>query len=229
MLFRSNGGTYEPLADEVITAKNEKDLPNPLLSIIPLLVIVIALNAFKVPVEISILLGIVIGMILLFNNINLKDLPGMFTRGSTSSIGAITNTCAVVGFGGVVKGVPAFQTLIDTVTTLPGPPLVGAAIAVTVICGITGSASGGLGISVPIIGPIYTSMGVPAAAIHRVASVASSALDSMPHNGYIVTTLNICKTNHKEAYFPIFCLTVVLPAVATVLTVILFQIFPNLS
>ena len=66
--------------------------------------------------------------------------------------------------------------------------LLGAAIAVTVICGLTGSASGGLGIAIPLVGPTYVEMGVAPAALHRVASIASGALDSVPHNGYIAVS-----------------------------------------
>ena len=60
------------------------------------------------------------------------------------------------------------------------------------------------------------------------ASIASGCLDSLPHNGYIVTLLNICGCTHKEGYMPLFKLTVILPGLATVLAIILFQLFPNL-
>jgi H+/gluconate symporter-like permease len=223
----ANGGKYEALEGEVVVTKREDELPSPMASFIPFIATIVFLNVLKFKVEIAIVSSILVGFICLHKNINMKDLTGMFTRGSAGAISAIANTCAVVGFGSVVRSVPAFQPMVDMVTNLPGPPLAGAAIAVTVICGITGSASGGLGISIPIIGPIYLAMGVVPGALHRVAAIASGALDSLPHNGYVVTTLNICKANHKTAYMPIFWLTVVLPAIATVFAIVLFQFFPN--
>lgn len=222
------GGHYIAREGEEIAEIDISKLPSAPLSFIPLIVTVVSLNVFKFPVEVSVLLGVISGMVVFYNKINVKDFPGLFGRGATGALSAICNTCAVVGFGTVVKNVPAFQTLIDAVTHLPGPALLGAALAVTVICGITGSASGGLGIAIPIVGPVYVAMGVAPAALHRVTAIASGALDSMPHNGYIVTLLNLCGTNHKEAYMPIFNITVVLPIIAATLAIVLFQVFPNL-
>ncbi len=218
----------EKASDAAFSPVGDAKLPNPILALIPILVTIIAMNALGIPAPVSIALSIVVGLVLMFHFYDYKNLFDDFTKGAGSAVSAITNTCAVVGFGSVVRTVPAFQVLIDWVTNLPILPLLGAAIAVTVLCGICGSASGGLGIALPIVGPIYTSMGVPAAAIHRVASIASGCLDSLPHNGYIVTLLNICGCTHKEGYMPLFKLTVILPGLATVLAIILFQLFPNL-
>jgi len=223
------GGHYTPREGEELVEVNVSKLPSAWLSFVPLILTIVCLNVFKVPVEVSVLLGVISGLIIFYNKLDLKKFPAMFGRGAGGAISAICNTCAVVGFGSVVKNVPSFQILIDTVTHLPGPALVGAAIAVSVICGITGSASGGLGIAIPIVGPIYTAMGVPAAALHRVSAISSGALDSMPHNGYIVTLLNLCGISHKEGYMPLFNITVVLPAAATALAILLFTLFPGLA
>lgn len=214
--------------DEVKETIPHDRLPKAILAFIPILVTIVALNVLGIPVEISIFLSILVGLVLMNKQFDVKNLPKDFAQGAGSAVTAITNTCAVVGFGTVVKSVPAFQSLVDWVTTLPIPALMGAGIAVTVICSITGSASGGLGIAIPIVGPIYTAMGVPAAAIHRVASIASGALDSMPHNGYVVTLLNICGCTHKDAYLPVMKLTVILPFAAMFIAITLFQLFPFL-
>ncbi len=226
----AGGAHFEERSTDLQTQElpEEVNVPNPLIALLPIVITILAMNLFGVPAAISIALSIAVGLIIMFKSYDPKNLFNDFSKGAGSAVTAITNTCAVVGFGSVVKSTPAFQMLIDTVTSLPILPLFGAAIAVTVLCGIAGSASGGLGIALPIVGPIYTAMGVPAAAIHRVASIASGALDSLPHNGYIVTLLNICGCSHKEGYMPLFKLTVLLPAAATILSVILFQIFPSL-
>ena len=226
----AGGAHFEERSTDLQTQElpEEVNVPNPLIALLPIIITILAMNLFGIPAAISIALSIAVGLIIMFKSYDPKNLFNDFSKGAGSAVTAITNTCAVVGFGSVVKSTPAFQMLIDTVTSLPILPLFGAAIAVTVLCGIAGSASGGLGIALPIVGPIYTAMGVPAAAIHRVASIASGALDSLPHNGYIVTLLNICGCSHKEGYMPLFKLTVLLPAAATILSVILFQIFPSL-
>ena len=63
-------------------------------------------------------------------------------------------------------------------------------------------------------------------ALHRVVSIASGGLDSMPHNGYVVTLIrSICGETHRDAYFPLAKLTVVIPFLGTVLAIILFEVF----
>src|SRR3546814_15687407 len=68
---------------------------------------------------------------------------GGLSRGASGAVLAITNTCAVVGFGAVASLSPAFHMALGAVQHIPGDPLIGAAVAVTVIAGLTGSASGG--------------------------------------------------------------------------------------
>lgn len=224
----AKGGHFVAKEGEETVQLSEDEMPNVLLSFVPLIATIILMNAFGIPAAAAIFIGIVIGVILLNKTYKPSLIPSTFAGGATSAISAIANTSAVVGFGAVVKTIPLFQTILDVLLNIPGPALVGAALATTVICGLTGSASGGLGIAMPLIGPPYIEMGVVPAALHRVASIASGALDSVPHNGYVVTLLNLCGETHKDAYMPIFWLTVVLPFIACALGIVLFQLFPML-
>lgn len=109
---------------------------------------------------------------------------------------------------------------------MPGLEYAGLAIAVTIIAGITGSAAGGLGIALPILAPIYQAQGLDPGAMHRISAFASGGLDSLPHNGYIVTTVQgVCKETHQRAYKPIFILSVVMPTIVLALVVVLYTIF----
>lgn len=88
---------------------------------------------------------------------------------------------------------------------------------------VVGSASGGLSIILPIIGPQYLDQGVDADSLHRVSAIASGSIDSLPHSGYVVTTIRvICGETHTRAYLPIFVTTVVVPLIGVVLAVVLF-------
>lgn len=80
----------------------------------------------------------------------------------------------------------------------------------------------------PAIAPIYLARGVIPQAAHRVASIASGALDSLPWNGYVVTLLNICHLTHKEGYFPVFVTTVLIPILGTAIAILLFTVAPGL-
>jgi len=56
--------------------------------------------------------------------------------------------------------------------------------------------------------------------------MASDGLASLPHNGYIVTTIrNICGETFQKAYLPVAMVAVVLTTFAMLLAVVLFSIF----
>lgn len=152
-------------------------------------------------------------------------MPAAFSRGAAGSVIAITNTCAVVGFGAVAQLSPAFQEALAAVQALPGDPLIGAAVAVTVIAGLTGSASGGQTIALPLIAPYYLDAGADPEELHRVVAISSGALDSLPHNGYVVTTIRaICGETHASAYPAVGALTVIVPAVGLAAALLLFSV-----
>lgn len=155
-----------------------------------------------------------------------SGLDAIITAGTTGALLAIANTAAVVGFGSVAKASPAFALAVTSITSIPGNELIGAAIAVTVIAAMTGSASGGQSIALPELAPHYLDAGVNPDALHRVVAISSGALDSLPHNGYVVTTIRaICGETHKDAYGPMGALTVVVPVLGTILALFLFIVF----
>ena len=146
-------------------------------------------------------------------------------QGAIGALIAIGNTCAVVGFGAVANVTPAFRGAVDVMTKVPGSPLLGAALSVAVIAGITGSASGGQGIALPILAPLYLARGVDAEALHRVVAIASGSLDSLPHNGYVVTTIRaICGESHKDAYGAVGAMTVIIPTLGVIIAILLFSL-----
>jgi len=206
------------------------ELPHILFAILPLVSVIVLLNTISNFTSstgaalISLASGIFLACVLMFKF--LQDFWSALAKGSQDALIAAANTCAVVGFGSVAAQVGAFNTVVDGLVNLPGPPLMGLAIAVTLICGITGSASGGLGIALPILSPLYLAQGLDPGAMHRISALASGGLDSLPHNGYVVTTIRaICGESHKRSYGPIFILSVVMPTIVLALAVLLYSIF----
>ena len=43
--------------------------------------------------------------------------------------------------------------------------------------------------------------------LHRVASMASGGMDTLPHNGAVITLLAVCGMTHRESYKDIFVIT----------------------
>ncbi|UOR11452.1 GntP family permease [Halobacillus amylolyticus] len=207
-----------------------KDVPHIIIAILPLVTVITLLNILgqymnpTTALLIALTTGIFLACILM--NKFLEEFWDSLATGTQNALIALANTCAVVGFGSVAAQVAAFDSLVDSLVNMPGPPLLGLAIGVTVVCGITGSASGGLGIALPILAPIYMSQGLDPGAMHRVSALASGGIDSLPHNGYVVTTVRaICGESHKRAYKPIFAVSVVVPLLIMFLAVFLYSIF----
>ncbi|MBU5440253.1 GntP family permease [Tissierella sp. MSJ-40] len=199
------------------------DLPNPLISILPLLSVILTLNLLKWDIILALISGIILSMLI---NIKLyKGFTKTISAGANGSITAIINTSAAVGFGSVVKAVPGFQTLTNLVLGIKGSPLISEAVAVNILAGATGSASGGMGIALAALGEKYYQIaletGISPEAFHRVASLASGGLDTLPHNGAVLTLLAITGMTHKESYIDIFVTSLLLPVLSSIPAIIL--------
>lgn len=223
----ANGECYDERANDPVPEHNGH-LPNPFLSLIPLVLVLGVSFAFHDSMKQSALLialtSGIFGSILL-NRGFFSNLGGALSAGAGGALVAIGNTAAVVGFGTVAKASPAFDVVVAAMTDLPGNGLIGAAVAVSVIAGLTGSASGGQSIALPILAPHYLDLGVNPDALHRVVAISSGALDSLPHNGYVVTTIRvICGEKHKDAYAPLAALTVIVPLLGVIMAIGLFVI-----
>ncbi len=205
-----------------------QDLPHPMLAIAPLLIVLgvsFALHeAYGTSALIVALLGGCLSTAMLMLG-RFRDAGKALGDGAIGALIAIGNTAAVVGFGAVAKATPAFAIMVDAVTHIPGNGLVAASIAVAVIAGMTGSASGGQAIALPLLAPHFLAQGVNPEALHRVVAISSGGLDSLPHNGYVVTTIRaICGETHKDAYPAVGALTVIVPLVGLAVAIVLLSI-----
>lgn len=102
------------------------------------------------------------------------------------------------------------------------------AVAVNVLAGLTGSASGDLSIALQTLGPTYLELaraaGLAPDLLHRVAAIAAGGLDALPHNDAVITLLAICGLTHRQSYADIFVVGVLIP-VATLAVVTLSTLF----
>ncbi len=187
------------------------------LSVIPLVGLVILVNILHVTVWVAMVIVTVFVVIAYWKQIN--DKISVITSGLAGSFGAIMNTSAVVAFGSVVKATDGFQMIIDKITNIGGNPLISLGLSTTLISGVTGSGSGGVGTAMAVLSERYLGMGVNPEILHRVVSVASIGLDSLPHNSAVVTLLAVCGFTHKEGYKSIFMLTVVNSLIALAVTI----------
>lgn len=160
--------------------------------------------------------------------INYKTFKGrileVLAKGVENSIAPMINTAAVVGFGGVVAAAVGFKLVSELLLGISDNPIIAEVISLNVLCGITGSASGGIGITLTTFGATFAQMaqntGVSLDVLHRVGAIAAGGMDSFPHNGGIITILYVCGLTHKESYIDMGVTTVIVPIIATIVVTV---------
>lgn len=122
-----------------------------------------------------------------------------------------------------------FITLQSIIFNVSSNPIISEVLSVNIICGITASASGGLTITLDALSSTFIEMSqllnISPEVMHRIASLASGGLDTLPHNGAVITTLAICGLTHKNSYKDIFVTSVIIPILVTTLIVIATSIY----
>ncbi|TGE38262.1 GntP family permease [Desulfosporosinus fructosivorans] len=179
----------------------------------------------------ALMIALVVGITLavLINPKTMKgNLAKAINAGAIGSLLAVMNTASEVGYGNVIKTLPGFKSIANFLLGIgqSGSPLPSEAATVTVLAGITGSASGGMSIALDTFGKQYlewaTRVNISPELLHRVASVASGGMDTMPHNGAVITLLGIVGLTHKDSYKDIFVTSLLIP-VLTVFILIFLQ------
>jgi H+/gluconate symporter-like permease len=151
--------------------------------------------------------------VVIVNRTRLPALRATMDAGANASVLPALSVASLVGFGAVVAAMPAFAVVRDWVLGIGGGPLVSLAAATNVLAALTGSASGGLTIALDALGDTYLALardhGIDPSLLHRVAVIGSGTLDSLPHNGAVVTLLAVCGSTHRESYFDIVMVGIV--------------------
>jgi H+/gluconate symporter and related permeases len=174
---------------------------------------------------VAIISGIIVALAISWKNLKKSSInvTSVFYAGTLGAILAVMNTAAEVGFGGVISALPGFSPIAHAAMNINagGSPLLALATSQTIISGVTGSAAGGLGLNIEILGQHFAqwgqAYGMNPGVMHRIMAMASGGFDTLPHNGAIVTLLAYTGLTHKQAYLDIFGLTLTKLAVAYIM------------
>ena len=159
----------------------------------------------------ALLLGILLVLLTAFRRVYERFAAGTKTAVSGALL-ATLNTASEYGFGGVIAALPGFIVVSDALKSIPNP-LVNAAVSVSTLAGITGSASGGMSIALAAMSDTFIQaaqhMQIPLEVLHRVVAMASGGMDTLPHNGAVITLLAVTGLSHRESYRDIFAVTLI--------------------
>ncbi len=145
-------------------------------------------------------------------------------EGAEDAVMPLIATSVVIGFGGVVSQTEAFSWFTKTMTEVDMPVLLSVFVAASAVSAVVGSSTGGLQIFLTTMAPDYLAKGVDPEVLHRVAAMSSGGFDSLPHCGAVVTVLAVTGLTHKEGYKDLGVVTVVMPVIATLLTIALLML-----
>jgi H+/gluconate symporter-like permease len=159
------------------------------------------------------------------NRARLGALRESVDAGANASVLPVLSVGSLVGYGAVIAALPAFEVVRAWTLGIGGGPLVSLAVATNLLAALTGSASGGLTIALDALGGAYLQLAaqhhIDPALLHRVAVMSAGTLDSLPHNGAVVTLLSVCGTTHKQSYLDMVIVSVVGALAALIVVIVL--------
>lgn len=172
----------------------------------------VAANASIWAIEIAVIVGILSAFAY-----NFKRVIRQVKEGLNKTIGgallAVMKTGSEYGFGGVIAVLPGFSTISSGISGTFTNPLVNGAVTTSVLAGVTGSASGGMGIALGAMGEQFNraiaAANISPEVMHRVVAMASGGMDTLPHNGAVITLLAVTGLTHKQSYGDIFAITLI--------------------
>jgi H+/gluconate symporter-like permease len=163
-------------------------------------------------VEMALLIGILAAILLNFQAVR-EHFQSITSVGVSGSILAAMNTAAEYGFGAVIAVLPGFVMIQNYLTGTFSNPLINGAVMTNILCGLTGSGSGGMSITLGLMAEKYietaANFHIPLDVLHRVIAMAAGGMDTLPHNGAVITLLAVTGLTHREAYKEIFGITLI--------------------
>ena len=243
----AKGENYGKHLDEDIVKIDTNNLPNFWISMLPIIVVLVMsfilskyifpnvnldylskyeTSASKVIGNWSLIISLAASIIVAFtfNYKRMENPLETLTKGVNGSFLAVMNTASEVGYGNVIAGLAAFAIVKSALLGFSSNPLISEAVSVSSLAGITGSASGGLSIALGALGEVYLkeaqALGISPEVLHRISAIACGGLDTLPHNGAVVTLLGVTGMTHKESYIDIGMCTII-PTLAVLACIIL--------
>jgi H+/gluconate symporter-like permease len=188
-----------------------------------------SLDAVRGVWGVSIALAVAIVVVIVLNRSRFVALRESVDAGANASVLPILSVCSLVGYGAVIAALPGFALVRTWLLGMGGGPLVSLAVATNLLAALTGSASGGMTIALDALGATYLNLAaqhhIDPALLHRIAVMSAGALDTLPHNGVVVTLLAICHCSHRDSYSDIVVTAILGPLLALIAVIALGTLF----
>lgn len=207
------------------TSLDRENLPAAAVSFIPLLIVVFINIGFRNMIADATLLVIIamgissiLGLTIWYPRFK-GGYKALFNNGLGGATAACAGPCGVVAFGALVSNSVSFAGIVSWITTFQMNPYITGPLATAIICGVTGSSSGGITIAMETFSKWFLESGANPEIMHRLCAVAAGSLDTLPHAAGIFLSFAVMGLNHKNSYKHIFWTSVAVPAVTCIILV----------
>ena len=217
--YSSQGQGFEmdDVVKKELNEQPDEKRPPVFLAFLPMLTILVTYNIVGLAVEWALLSGVLLAFVLFFPyGGSSGEWLNTFNKGAGNTCTVILNVSLVVGFAGVMKSTVLFTDLVDWIGSVNMPGLVFVGVTTATCAAASASSSGGMGVAMTTFAQTYIDMGVNLEAAHRVATIAASTLDTLPHTGGQITLLGLCHQSHKDAFSHIFITQAIIPIISLV-------------
>lgn len=202
--------------ESILKMPDFNKLLNFLMAMLPLLTVFIFLAVLAKPPVIALLLGVLVSII---KNIKKIDLLEILNDSISNAILPLMFAASAMGFGRVISSLPVFKGFLQTLISLPFNPYLLVGIITNIAAGLLGSASGGMLLTLSTVGENILQL-VDAEKLHRIIIIASTGLDTLPHNSAYLAMLAYTGLKFKDTYFDYFIVTLIAPLISLVVAVI---------
>lgn len=223
------GEGFEPSGTALLqswdSSRDVQEVDLPLLKcLLPSIVLFIVLNIVKAPAVVALLAGTVTSYVIFNPKKQLKFVKSASMVAVTNANQALVALASAAGFGGVVASVSGFSYILGALDNLPGPATLQVIVSVNVAAGFAASSSTGLKLALDMLGDKFMGFGIPLPALHRLTSISSIGLDTLPHSSALANMFYMTKLSYKDAYINNFMLSVVITIATAVFCSILIGV-----
>ena len=212
-----------PPVDESDAAVNYESAPSMVAAVIPILAGVLLINFAKLQPIYGLGVSVILCIILFYRNIPTGKMVPTLNEGFANGVMPLIMVTAVVGIAQVVSSTDAFTVIRDSLLNFTSTSKVATAFSVVGITNIMalicGSASGAIAMTLEMFSDAWLAAGLDPEWIHRVVTTASGGFDTVPWNSFVVLILSMGKLTHKQAYMPVFWVSLVAPILIALLGV----------
>ena len=182
--------------------------PGIIIAPLPLISVIILLAGFQTTPVLALLTGTLLAVFLFYRY--LPSFIETINGGTRDSAVPLLYAASAIGFGLALRSFPALLEFTGIILNSSLNPYFIAALITNLGSAAMGSAAGGILVTISLMGNDFISNLNPSI-LHRILTMSSSVLDTMPHNNVYLAMLLLAGLSIRDTFKDYFVTTVIAP------------------